>query len=36
MENGQLMGLGLDYDNEDEKCEDQMIMWLEQIMEKFN
>ncbi|MED5475311.1 MAG: flavodoxin [Candidatus Neomarinimicrobiota bacterium] len=31
-----LLGLGLDYDNEDEEfCEGQMIMWLEDIMEEF-
>lgn len=30
-----LLGLGLDYDNEDDKCEGQMIMWLEDIMEDF-
>ena len=35
LEGDQLLGLGLDYDNEDEKCEDQMIMWLESIMESF-
>ena len=35
LENNQLLGLGLDYDNEDEKCEDQMIMWLENIMGEF-
>ena len=32
-----LMGLGLDYDNDDEEtCEDFMIMWLEDIIEEFN
>jgi len=31
-----LMGLGLDYDNDDEQtCEDYMIEWLEDIMEEF-
>ena len=35
LEGDQLLGLGLDYDNEDEKCEDQMIMWLENIMGEF-
>jgi len=33
LENGQLLGLGLDYDNEEDECEGQMIMWLEQIIE---
>jgi len=31
----QLLGLGLDYDNEEEECEGQMIMWLEDVMEDF-
>ena len=35
LEGDMLLGLGLDYDNEDEKCEDQMIMWLENIMGEF-
>jgi len=35
LDNGQLLGLGLDYDNEEDKCEDQMIMWLEGIIEDF-
>jgi len=35
LEGDNLLGLGLDYDNEDEKCEDQMIMWLENIMGEF-
>tara|TARA_Y100000994_G_scaffold42766_1_gene33421 strand:+ start:214 stop:732 length:519 start_codon:yes stop_codon:yes gene_type:complete len=31
-----LMGLGLDYDNDDEEtCEDMMVMWLEDIIEDF-
>ena len=31
-----LMGLGLDYDNDDEEtCEDMMVMWLEDIIEEF-
>ena len=34
--NDKLMGLGLDYDNDDEQtCEDMMIMWLEDIIEDF-
>ena len=33
LENGQLLGLGLDYDNEEDECEGQMIMWLEQVIE---
>ena len=33
---GVLLGLGLDYDNDDdETCEDFMIMWLEDIIEDF-
>ena len=33
---GKLMGLGLDYDNDDEAtCEEFMIMWLEDIIEDF-
>ena len=36
-EDGILLGLGLDYDNEDEEfCEGQMIMWMEDIIEDFN
>ena len=32
-----LLGLGLDYDNDDEEtCEDFMIMWLEDIIEDFS
>tara|TARA_Y100000996_G_C22474029_1_gene623364 strand:- start:497 stop:1015 length:519 start_codon:yes stop_codon:yes gene_type:complete len=35
-ENDKLMGLGLDYDNDDEEtCEDMMVMWLEDIIEDF-
>ena len=31
-----LMGLGLDYDNDDEEtCEDMMVMWLEDIIDEF-
>ena len=31
-----LMGLGLDYDNDDEEtCEDMMVMWLEDIIDDF-
>ena len=31
-----LLGLGLDYDNDDEQtCEDFMVMWLEEIIEDF-
>ena len=30
------MGLGLDYDNDDEQtCEDYMIDWLEEIIDEF-
>lgn len=35
LDNGKLLGLGLDYDNEEDECEGQMIMWLEDIMENF-
>ena len=35
LDNGELLGLGLDYDNEEDECEGQMIMWLEDIMEHF-
>ncbi len=35
LDNGKLLGLGLDYDNEEEKCEDQMTSWLENITKKF-
>ena len=35
LDNGELLGLGLDYDNEEDECEGQMIMWLEDIMEEF-
>ena len=35
-ENDKLMGLGQDYDNDDEEtCEDMMVMWLEDIIEDF-
>ena len=30
-----LLGLGLDYDNDEDLCEGQMIMWLEDIIEEF-
>ena len=30
-----LLGLGLDYDNEEEKCEDQMTSWLDKITKEF-
>ena len=29
------LGLGLDYDNDEEECVGQMIMWLEDILEDF-
>ena len=35
-ENGELLGLGLDYDNEEEKCEDQMVSWLKDVVKEFN
>tara|TARA_B100001250_G_scaffold377602_1_gene366817 strand:+ start:436 stop:948 length:513 start_codon:yes stop_codon:yes gene_type:complete len=35
LDDGKLLGLGLDYDNEEEECEGQMIMWLEDIIENF-
>ena len=35
LDGDQLLGLGLDYDTEEDKCEGQMIMWLEDIMEDF-
>ena len=35
LDDGKLLGLGLDYDNEEDECEGQMIMWLEDIMEEF-
>tara|TARA_Y100000814_G_scaffold280914_1_gene244651 strand:- start:155 stop:670 length:516 start_codon:yes stop_codon:yes gene_type:complete len=31
----QLLGLGLDYDNDEDECEGYMIMWLEDVMEEF-
>tara|TARA_B100002052_G_scaffold59915_1_gene52914 strand:- start:1703 stop:2224 length:522 start_codon:yes stop_codon:yes gene_type:complete len=35
-EDNKLMGLGLDYDNDDEEtCEDYMVMWLEDIIDEF-
>tara|TARA_Y100001970_G_C14208763_1_gene845666 strand:+ start:665 stop:1177 length:513 start_codon:yes stop_codon:yes gene_type:complete len=30
-----LLGLGLDYDNNEDECEGQMIMWMEDIIEEF-
>tara|TARA_B100001123_G_scaffold401981_1_gene489226 strand:+ start:209 stop:724 length:516 start_codon:yes stop_codon:yes gene_type:complete len=30
-----LLGLGLDYDNDEDECEGLMIMWLEDIIEEF-
>ncbi|MAQ43945.1 MAG: flavodoxin [Candidatus Marinimicrobia bacterium] len=35
LDDDKLLGLGLDYDNEEDECEGQMIMWLEDIMEDF-
>ena len=35
LDGDELLGHGLDYDNEEEECEGQMIMWLEDIMEEF-
>ena len=35
LDGDELLGLGLDYDNEEEKCEDQMIAWLKNIMSEF-
>ena len=35
LDEGELLGLGLDYDNEEEECEGQMIMWMEDILEEF-
>ena len=35
-EDDKLLGLGLDYDNDDEEtCEDFMVMWLEEIIDDF-
>ena len=35
-DDNKLLGLGLDYDNDDEDtCEDLMVMWLEDIIEEF-
>ena len=36
LENDELLGLGLDYDNEDDKCEEQMTTWLENIIKDFD
>ena len=36
LEDGMLLGLGLDYDNDEEdRCEELMIEWLDQIIEEF-
>ena len=35
LEGDKLLGLGLDYDSEEEKCEDQMTAWLESIKKDF-
>ena len=35
LEDDMLLGLGLDYDNEEDECEGQMIMWMEDILEEF-
>tara|TARA_B100000945_G_C20424198_1_gene619501 strand:- start:1385 stop:1897 length:513 start_codon:yes stop_codon:yes gene_type:complete len=35
LEGDDLLGLGLDYDNDEDKCEGQMIMWMEDILEEF-
>ena len=35
LEGDKLLGLGLDYDNDEDKCEEQMIMWLEDVIEEF-
>ena len=35
LDGDELLGLGLDYDNEEEKCEDQMIAWLKKIISEF-
>ena len=32
----QLLGLGLDYDNDEDECEGYMIMWLEDVMEELD
>ena len=37
LDGDELLGLGLDYDNEDEEtCEDMMVMWIEDIIEDFS
>ena len=35
LEGDMLLGLGLDYDNYEDECEGQMIMWIEDIIEDF-
>ena len=35
LENDELLGLGLDYDSEEDKCEDQMTAWLKNITSEF-
>ena len=35
LEGDLLLGLGLDYDSEEDKCEDQMNSWLDSIKEDF-
>jgi len=36
LHNGKLLGLGLDYDNDDEEdCEKLMVQWLDQILNEF-
>ena len=35
LEGDLLLGLGLDYDSEEDKCEDQMTSWLDSIKEDF-
>ena len=35
MEEGELLGLGLDYDNEEEECEGQMTSWLDSVTKDF-
>ena len=36
LEDDMLLGLGLDYDNDEDLCEGQMIMWIEDIIEDFS
>ena len=37
LDGDELLGLGLDYDNDDEEaCEDMMVMWIEDIIEDFS